>query len=60
MLQLDSLKYAHMNIYLEKDDYVELYSCWVGEEKDKRIGEIALKIDNINIDLIKMPEKTLV
>ncbi|CAG9615117.1 hypothetical protein BACCIP111899_04353 [Bacillus rhizoplanae] len=49
-----------MDSYLEKGDYFELYSCWVGEEKDKRIGEITLKIDNLNIDLIEMPEKTLV
>jgi hypothetical protein len=46
--------------YLEKGDYFELYSCWVGEEKDKRVGEITLKIDNFNVDLAEMPEKTLV
>ncbi|MFJ8235530.1 hypothetical protein ACIQ34_07250 [Ureibacillus sp. NPDC094379] len=49
-----------MDNYLEKGDYFELYSCWVGEEKDKRVGEITLRIDNLNVDLIEMPEKTLV
>ncbi|MEH7347081.1 hypothetical protein V7122_24920 [Bacillus sp. JJ1532] len=49
-----------MDSYLEKGDYFELYSCWVGEEKDKRVGEKTLSIDNFNIDLIEMPEKTLV
>lgn len=28
-----------MDSYLEKGDNFELYSCWVGEEKDKRVGE---------------------
>ncbi|MEH7346503.1 hypothetical protein V7122_21895 [Bacillus sp. JJ1532] len=49
-----------MDSYLEKGDYFELFSCWIGEEKDKRVGEITLRIDNLNIDLIEMPEKTLV
>lgn len=49
-----------MDNYLEKGDYFELYSCWIGEEKDKRVGEITLRIDSFNIDLIEMPEKTLV
>lgn len=49
-----------MDSYLEKGDYFELYSCWVGEEKDKRVGEITLKIDKLNVDLIELPEKTLV
>ena len=49
-----------MDIYLEKGDYFELYSCWVGEEKDKRVGDITLKIDKLNVDLIELPEKTLV
>lgn len=49
-----------MDSYLEKGDYFELYSCWVGEEKDKRVGDLTLKIDKLNIDLIKLPEKTLV
>ncbi|RHW34104.1 hypothetical protein D1B33_15030 [Lysinibacillus yapensis] len=49
-----------MNRYLEKGDYFELFSCWVGEEKDKRVGEITLKMDDLDVDLIEMPEKTLV
>lgn len=49
-----------MDRYLDEGDYFELYSCWVGEEADKRIGEISLKMDTLNVDLIEMPEKTLV
>ncbi|MGE7921521.1 hypothetical protein ACQKM9_21700 [Viridibacillus sp. NPDC093762] len=49
-----------MDSYLEKGDYFELYSCWGGEEKDKRVGDITLKIDKLNVDLIELPEKTLV
>ena len=49
-----------MDSYLEKGDYFELFSCWVGEEKDKRVGKITLRIDNLNVDMIEMPEKTLV
>ena len=49
-----------MDSYLEKGDYFELYSCWVGEEKDKRVGDITLNVDKLNVDLIKLPEKTLV
>lgn len=49
-----------MDSYIEKGDYFELYSCWVGEESDKREGEITLRINNFDIEQIKMPEKTLV
>ena len=49
-----------MDSYLEKGDYFELYSCWVGEEKDKRVGDITLKIDKLNVDLVELPEKSLV
>jgi len=49
-----------MDSYIEKGDYFELYSCWVGEEVDKREGEITLRINNFDIEQIKMPEKTLV
>lgn len=49
-----------MNDYLEKGEYFELYSCWVGEEKEKRVGELTLKMDTLNVDSIEMPEKTLV
>ena len=49
-----------MDSYLEKGDCFELFSCWVGEEKDKRVGKITLRIDNLNVDMIEMPEKTLV
>lgn len=46
--------------YLEKGDFFELYSCWVGEEVEKREGEITLQINNFDIDEIEIPEKTLV
>lgn len=46
--------------YLEKKDYFELYSCWVGEEAEKREGEITLRLNNFDIEQVKIPEKTLV
>ncbi|SES44516.1 hypothetical protein [Psychrobacillus sp. OK032] len=49
-----------MDSYIDKGDFFELYSCWVGEEADKREGEITLRINNFDIEQIKMPEKTLV
>jgi hypothetical protein len=49
-----------MNNYLEIGDYFELFSCWIGEEKDKREGEITFQINNFDIDHIEIPEKTLV
>ncbi|CAN7658666.1 hypothetical protein LJR015_002713 [Peribacillus frigoritolerans] len=49
-----------MDSYLEKGDFFELYSCWVGEEDEKRNGEITLQINNFDIDQIEIPEKTLV
>ena len=49
-----------MDSYIEKGDYFELYSCWIGEEVDKRKGEITLRINNFDIEQIKIPEKTLV
>ncbi|TXC92703.1 hypothetical protein FS935_00385 [Metabacillus litoralis] len=49
-----------MDGYLKHGDYFELYSCWVGEETEKREGEITLLINNFDIDQIEIPEKTLV
>ena len=49
-----------MDGYLEDGDFFEHYSCWVGEEKDKREGELTLLLNNFDIDNIEMPEKTLV
>jgi hypothetical protein len=49
-----------MDSYLEKRDYFELYSCWIGEETDKREGEITIPINKFDIDQIEIPEKTLV
>ncbi|MCD1164039.1 hypothetical protein [Peribacillus frigoritolerans] len=49
-----------MDSYLEKGDFFELYSCWLGEEDEKRNGEITLQINNFDIDQIEIPEKTLV
>ena len=49
-----------MNEYIDQGEYFELYSCWNGEETDKREGELTLQINNFDIDQIKIPEKTLV
>ena len=49
-----------LDSYLEKGDFFELYSCWVGEELEKRDGEIILQINNFEIDQIEIPEKTVV
>ena len=49
-----------MDSYLEKGDFFELYSCWIGEESEKREGEITLQINNFDVDQIEIPEKTLV
>lgn len=49
-----------MDSYLWKGDFFELYSCWVGEEAEKRDGEHTLQINNFEIDQIEIPEKTLV
>ena len=49
-----------MDSNLGKGDFFELYSCWVGEEAEKRDGEITLQINNFDIDQIEIPEKTLV
>lgn len=49
-----------MDSYLEKGVFFELYSCWVGEETEKREGEITLQINNFDINQIEIPEKTLV
>ena len=49
-----------MDEYLEQGDYFELYSCWIGEETEKREGELTLQINNFDIEQIEIPEKTLV
>ena len=49
-----------MDSYLEKGEFFELYSCWVGEETEKREGEIILQINKFDINQIEIPEKTLV
>lgn len=46
-----------MDNYLEKGDYFELFSCWIGEETDKREGEITLQINNFDINQIEILEK---
>lgn len=50
----------HMRKYLNPGDHFELYSCWIGEEKDKRNASINIHIDELNWDTIEIPEKTLV
>jgi hypothetical protein len=49
-----------MDGYLEKGDFFELYSFWVGDEDEKRVGELTLELNNFDIDQIQIPEKTLV
>jgi hypothetical protein len=49
-----------MDGYLKQGEYFELYSCWVGEEDEKREGELNLQINNFDIDQVEIPEKTLV
>ncbi|MED3996204.1 hypothetical protein P4647_16335 [Peribacillus frigoritolerans] len=49
-----------MDSYLDKGDFFELYSCWVGVEAEKRDGELTLQINNFDIEQIEIPEKTLV
>ena len=38
----------------------QLYSCWLGDEGAVREGELTLQMNNIDIDGIQIPEKTLV
>ncbi|WJY29046.1 MULTISPECIES: hypothetical protein [Sporosarcina] len=49
-----------MDQYLETGEFFEHYTCWVGEECDKREGEVTLPLNNFDMDRIRMPEKTLV
>ena len=41
-------------------DYFELFSCWVGDEDQERVGELELKMNHFNIDEIRILEITLV
>lgn len=50
----------HMRKYLSPGDYFELYSCWIGEETEKRNGSITVLIDELNWDTVEIPEKTLI
>lgn len=49
-----------MEGYSEDRDYLELFSCWVGDEDKERVGELNLKINHFNIDELCIPERTLV
>lgn len=49
-----------MDSYLDKGDFFELYSCWVGEEGDKRVGELTLQLNKFDINQIEIPEKMVV
>ncbi|MED3022690.1 Uncharacterized protein BTT61001_02265 [Bacillus thuringiensis] len=49
-----------MEGYLNEGGYFELFSCWVGDEDQERVGELKLKINHFNIDEICIPERTLV
>jgi hypothetical protein len=39
-----------MDKYLHKGDFFELYSCWVGEEKEQRLGKVTLPISGFKIE----------
>lgn len=49
-----------MDNYIEKGDFFELYSCWMGDESDKREGEITLQMNDFDVERIRLPEKTLI
>lgn len=49
-----------MDSYLEKGDFFEYYTCWIGEESDERSSRLTLQLNEFEIDQIEMPEKTLV
>ncbi|OJD64292.1 hypothetical protein [Bacillus sp. NH11B] len=49
-----------MEGYLKEGDYFELYSCWVGEENQEKVGELNLKINHFDVAEICIPERTLV
>jgi len=49
-----------MRSCLCEGDFFELYSCWVGEEKDEREGEIALQLGGFDVEQLELPQKTLV
>lgn len=51
---------AHLKKYLQAGDFFELYSCWVGEEKDPKDDHLTIHIDEIDWQTIEIPEKTLV
>lgn len=49
-----------MNDYLKKGQYFEFYTCWIGEEAQKKENELVLPIHFTEFDQIEIPSKTLV
>ena len=49
-----------MDSYIQKGECFELYSCWMGDESEKREGEITFQLNNFDIQRIELPEKALV
>ncbi|KAA0766295.1 hypothetical protein [Bacillus sp. SH5-2] len=49
-----------MEGYSNEGEYFELFSCWVGDEDQERVGDLKLKINHFSIDEICIPERTLV
>ncbi|MFD2212105.1 hypothetical protein [Metabacillus endolithicus] len=47
-----------MDKFLKPGEYFEVYSCWLGEETEKRENE--LKIKDTNVDQIEITDKTYV
>jgi hypothetical protein len=59
-LQKLELLIFHMRKHLNPGDYFELYSCWIGEETEKRNGSINVLVDELNWHTVEIPEKTLI
>jgi len=49
-----------MDHYLQKGEYFELYSCWVGEESERRYMDLTLPLHNFYEKDMKILERTLV
>lgn len=49
-----------MEGYLKEWEYFELFSCWIGDEDQEKVGELNLKINQFDIAEICIPERTLV
>ncbi|WP_342527263.1 hypothetical protein MKY84_01365 [Chryseomicrobium sp. FSL W7-1435] len=46
--------------YVSSGDYFELYSCWLGEESERRESELSIRMTECKVSEIRFAEKTLV